>query len=204
LSLNHGVQRLIAPHCASSENIKSVSRNVSKFRSTQNNINISDACKQVRFRPGHQPALLRSFGWRAHHRPIVRSGVGCPPSVVTTGPPDSPGIPARNGFNGLLRALPGDRALLSPSSADMVLSKARSGRPASAKLDAGIEASGPHDFAVRFSISRQHAVRSLTGLSTRPAITSRAQHCVRRIPFPTPVTIAKRPSVGRGRRELWI
>jgi hypothetical protein len=30
----------------------------------------------------------------------------------------SPGIPARNGFNGFLRALPGDRALLSPSSAD--------------------------------------------------------------------------------------
>src|ERR1700693_4818652 len=30
----------------------------------------------------------------------------------------SPGIPARNGFNGFLRALPGDRAFLSPSSAD--------------------------------------------------------------------------------------
>src|ERR1700674_641687 len=39
-------------------------------------------------------------------------------SVVTTGPPGSPGIPARNGFNGFLRALPGDRAFLSPSSAD--------------------------------------------------------------------------------------
>src|SRR3979409_2293339 len=35
----------------------------------------------------------------------------------------TPGIPARNGFNGLLRALPGDRAFLSPSSAGMVLSK---------------------------------------------------------------------------------
>jgi len=32
-------------------------------------------------------------------------------SVVTTGPPDSPGIPARNGFNGFLRALPGVRVL---------------------------------------------------------------------------------------------
>jgi hypothetical protein len=30
--------------------------------------------------------------------------------------PDSPDIPARNGFNGFLRALPGDRAFLSPSS----------------------------------------------------------------------------------------
>jgi hypothetical protein len=35
----------------------------------------------------------------------------------------TPGIPARNGFNGFLRALPGDRALLPPSFADMVLSK---------------------------------------------------------------------------------
>ena len=38
---------------------------------------------------------------------------------VTTSTPESPGIPARNGFNGFLRALPGDRALLPPSSADM-------------------------------------------------------------------------------------
>src|ERR1700736_5234364 len=29
----------------------------------------------------------------------------------------TPGIPARNGFNGFLRALPGDRAFLSPASA---------------------------------------------------------------------------------------
>ena len=36
--------------------------------------------------------------------------------------PGSPGIPARNGFNGLLRALPGDRAFLSPSPADRSLS----------------------------------------------------------------------------------
>src|ERR1700733_12370554 len=31
---------------------------------------------------------------------------------------ETPGIPARNGFNGFLRALPGDRALLSPSPAN--------------------------------------------------------------------------------------
>jgi hypothetical protein len=33
-------------------------------------------------------------------------------SVVTTVAPDSPGIPARNGFNGLFRALPGERIRL--------------------------------------------------------------------------------------------
>jgi hypothetical protein len=34
---------------------------------------------------------------------------------VTTSTPESPGVPARNGFNGFLRALPGDRAVLPPS-----------------------------------------------------------------------------------------
>src|SRR6266581_7133808 len=38
---------------------------------------------------------------------------------VTTSTPQSPDIPARNGFNGFLRALPGDRALLPPSPTDM-------------------------------------------------------------------------------------
>jgi hypothetical protein len=38
--------------------------------------------------------------------------------LVTTDTPETPGIPARNGFNGFLRALPGDRAFLPPSSTD--------------------------------------------------------------------------------------
>jgi hypothetical protein len=52
----------------------------------------------------------------------------------------TPGIPARDGVNGFLRTLPGDRALLSPSPANN-----------SADLTPTIEASGPHDFAVRKS-----------------------------------------------------
>jgi hypothetical protein len=50
----------------------------------------------------------------------------------------------RNGFNGFLRALPGDRALLPPSSAKVVFRE----------LDASVGASGPHDFAVRVSAAR--------------------------------------------------
>jgi len=38
--------------------------------------------------------------------------------VFTAEAPESPGIPARNGFNGFLRALPGDEFLLPPSLAD--------------------------------------------------------------------------------------
>jgi hypothetical protein len=60
-------------------------------------------------------------GCPLHPQPRVRSVEST--RVFTTVAPGSPGIPARNGFNGLFRALPGDRALLPPSSADMVLSK---------------------------------------------------------------------------------
>src|ERR1700688_1773243 len=52
----------------------------------------------------------------------------------------------RNGFNGFLRALPGDRAFLSPSPAKTCFRK----------LDTSVEASGPHDFSVR----KQHALVS--------------------------------------------
>jgi hypothetical protein len=40
----------------------------------------------------------------------------------------------------------------------------------SADLTPTAEASGPHDFTVRFSIARQHALGSLTGRKTRPAV----------------------------------
>jgi hypothetical protein len=60
-------------------------------------------------------------GCPLHPQPRVRSVEST--RVFTTVAPGSPGIPARNGFNGLCRALPGDRALLPLSSADIVLSK---------------------------------------------------------------------------------
>src|SRR6185312_9135756 len=67
----------------------------------------------------------------------------------TTGEPGNAGFPCAVVY-GLLRALPGDRALLPPSSA----------RCASivANLNASIGASGPHDFAVRDIGRSSHAV----------------------------------------------
>jgi hypothetical protein len=62
-------------------------------------------------------------------------------SVVATGLPERSGLPCAIGFNGFLRALPGERALLSPSLAAM--------RMHHRQLDASIAASEPHDFAVR-------------------------------------------------------
>jgi hypothetical protein len=57
--------------------------------------------------PGAQ--CTRSLAWKKMNHT----------SVVTTGTPQQPGIPARNGFNGFLRDLPGDRAFLSPSSSEL-------------------------------------------------------------------------------------
>jgi hypothetical protein len=57
---------------------------------------------------------------------------------------------------------------------------------ASQELDASVGASGPHDFAVRIS-------------TIRLARYSPAWHCrVHRIPHPTSVTTAKRPSYRGG------
>ena len=64
----------------------------------------------------------------------------------------------RNGFNGLLRALPGDRALLPPSPAKVVFRK----------LDASVGASGPHDFTVRVSTIRQTALSA--SIASRSAL----------------------------------
>src|SRR5260370_31773323 len=56
------------------------------------------------------------------------------------------------------RALPGDRAFLSPSSAEIYFRQ----------LDASVEASGPHDFAVRSSAVRLTAPSAST--ASRPAL----------------------------------
>jgi hypothetical protein len=72
--------------------------------------------------------------------------------VVATGSPGVTRHSLRNGFNGLLRALPGDRALLPPSPARRVslLGLTSPFR----KLDASVGASGPHGFAVRGRVIR--------------------------------------------------
>jgi hypothetical protein len=89
-------------------------------------------------------------------------------------------------FYGLCRALPGDRALLPPSSRGYRFVIARLGRQNSAKLDASVGASGPHDFAVRDNISRpracdrsqalkEPALRSRRALNAAASTASRAQ-----------------------------
>jgi len=102
-------------------------------------------------------------------------------SVVTTGHRNTRHSRTQ-WFNGLFRALPGDRAFLSPSSAEMVLSKP--GRadltsadltPASRRQDHTILPSAKAPF-VSTPFDRSQA-------EARPAITLRARRCrVHRIP----------------------
>jgi hypothetical protein len=65
-------------------------------------------------------------------------------SKVTTGKDGFNRHSLRDGFNGFLRALPGDRAFLPPSSSPTDQQK----------LDISVGISGPHDFAVRESAAR--------------------------------------------------
>jgi hypothetical protein len=81
----------------------------------------------------------------------------------------SPGIPARNGFNGFLRALPGDRAFLSPSSLRSLLLKNLT--PASRRQD---------------HTTSPSASKTLSSLAPLASIASN----------PASVTIAIRPSSG--------
>src|SRR6266478_9845731 len=103
---------------------------------------------------------------------------------VTTSTPESPGIPARNGFNGLCRALPGDRALLPPSSRGLRFCHCPVGpikppqdlTPASGRQDNTILPSATASLVSVLLIA--HRI-----IRTRPAIPSRAKRCrVHRIP----------------------
>jgi|SRR6266478_5167386 hypothetical protein len=68
---------------------------------------------------------------------------------VTTSTPASPGIPARNGFTAYVVLSPVTGLFCHRRLADIVLSRSGRAKQNSAKLDASVGASGPHDFAVR-------------------------------------------------------
>jgi hypothetical protein len=127
---------------------------------------------------------------------------------VTTSTPESPGVPARNGFNGFLRALPGDRALLPPSPTDMFLSKPGWADSNSANLT---PASGRQDHTTSpyaatsfvsspFDRSRAFRQPALQPRCAPDAAASTASH-------PASVTIMIRPSEGGTAEDvkvIWV
>jgi hypothetical protein len=117
---------------------------------------------------------------------------------VTTSTPESPDVPARNGFTTYFALSPGDRAFLSPSSSGYGLSAPGRADFTSAGLDAGVEASGPHDFAVRTSLVRTLLIAH--GPFANPPCNPVARKTLPRPPHSTPrfLTIMIRPSCGVG------
>ena len=90
----------------------------------------------------------------------------------------TPGIPARNGFTAYFALSPGTGLFCPRHLADICVSGPPGPTSHSAKLDASVGASGPHDFAVR----------KLTPSSEAPLASTASR--------PASVTIAIRPSVG--------
>jgi hypothetical protein len=96
---------------------------------------------------------------RALAAPAASRAVKKAHELVTTGSPKHPAFPAR-WFYGLLRALPGDRALLSPSSAQC--------ESIVANLNASVGASEPHGFAVRKQA--RFVNRTAASIASRPNV----------------------------------
>jgi hypothetical protein len=107
----------------------------------------------------------------------------------------------RNSFNGLYRALPGERIRLVTVICGLRFCQTRSGRRASANLTPATGARTTRLCRPRKSACRPHALRPLTRfMRTRPAIPARARRCrVHRIP-PRVNDDGQRPSVGRDGR----
>src|SRR5260370_32924766 len=122
-------------------------------------------------------------GCPLHPRPRVHF-VLVESTRVTTSTPESPGIPARNGFNSLCRALPGDLALLPPSPRGYHARPHPLGptchpqnlTPASGRQDHTIVPAAATSLVIVPVLAHEF-------LRTRPAIPSRAKRCrVHRIP----------------------
>jgi hypothetical protein len=121
---------------------------------------------------------------------------------VTTSTPESPDVPARNGFNGFLRALPGDRAFLPPSPAEYAACPRPVGpthhsanlTPASGRQD--------HTTSPYAATSLVRVLGDRSQAEARPAIPLHAKRCrVHRIP-PRVRDDGQRPSCGVGWREF--
>src|SRR5229473_695220 len=133
-------------------------------------------------------------GCPMHPQPRVRNKTKHT-SVVAEGSPDSPGIPARNGFNGLFRALPGERIRLVTVISGLRFCRTRSGRLNLRKFNTSNGCQDHTALPSAYSAVRQRAVNRSRG-STRPAIRHTPDAAASTASRPASVTIAIRPSGG--------
>jgi hypothetical protein len=137
-------------------------------------------------------------------------------------PTATPGIPARNGFNGILRALPGDEFLFVTVIGGLRFAGARSGSQISADLAPATGARTTRFCRTR-PVFRQATLPACarparlwkteaTSFVRAPVDHSRAEPALRSLvhptllrsphPIPTSVTTAIRPSCGMRQRKL--
>jgi hypothetical protein len=116
------------------------------------NFRYAFAFPQRQWRPGfsrQRPSQTEGAGNAGrvtHPQPRVRNKKAH--EIVTTGPPQRAGIPCANGFNGLLRALPGESGFLATIAGAM--------RNITRRLDASVEASGPHVYILASGETRRN------------------------------------------------
>jgi hypothetical protein len=162
--------RMVNRHCSSTTPARSRGARHPSFTS-----GISSRYERAQGRPG---------AWPTPMAPVRKKCTGQEPQVW----PVHPGLPCANGFTAY-SALPGDQTLLSPSVVGLI---------ESSNLSASLGAPGPHDFAVRGRLSPKPCDEPGTGPSQlwrrRKSAARPARSRVHRIPNPTSVTIAKRPS----------
>src|SRR5216683_6713519 len=123
-------------------------------------------------------------------------------SVVTEGSPGSPGIPARNGFNGLFRALPGERIRLVTVISGLRFCQTRSGRLSLRKFNTsnGCQDHTALPYASRHLSSARRFIAHEVHLALRfPYVPDAAASTASR---PASATIAIRPSSGTRRRGI--
>ena len=111
------------------------------------------------FRPRNQRAQGMPGAWCARSRACSVESTRVSHHGHTGNTRHSP----RSGFNGFLRALPGDRACLPPSP----------GAVSCTELDASVGASGPHDFAVRL---RRPVFAPSASTASRPAFVTNREY----------------------------
>ena len=144
---------------------------------------------------------MGNAGCPLHPQPRVQLVLGRTHTSIHNEYTGTPDVPARNGFNGLLRALPGDRALLPPSPHGLkVLSDPvepneppQDLTPASRRQDHTTSPSASSAVVLRAAHRSRRAIRPALRIRTPDAAASTASH-------PASVTIAIRPLCGTRRR----
>jgi hypothetical protein len=120
-------------HLSNSSPFKRLALQTARLSNNSSGSNLPNACRLATrcvrgLQKTFRPEGVGNAGCPMHPQPRVRRMVRNAHEYSQRRHRKSPGIPARNGFNGLLRDLPGDQAVLPPSSRGLRFCPARLSR----------------------------------------------------------------------------